>query len=112
MKQNLNEQVSRIKDMMKKVTNESFMDWFSSPKKIEKDDKWQEERFTCQDCGESDYRMYMVNDDIWSQFGNEKLTLCRSCLQKRMGREMTKNDISQYKDALVNIHNPELVDLN
>ena len=36
------------------------------------------------------------------------MTLCKSCLEQRMGRELTKDDISQHKDALTNIHNPEL----
>jgi hypothetical protein len=53
----------------------------------------------------------MVNNDIWSKYGNDKLTLCKSCLEKRMGRELTKKDISQHKDALVNLHNPEMKDL-
>ena len=53
----------------------------------------------------------MFNDDIWNKHGNDKLTLCKSCLEKRMGRKLTKKDISQYKDALVNIHNPEMRDL-
>jgi hypothetical protein len=50
----------------------------------------------------------MVNDDIWNKYGNDKLTLCKSCLEQRMGRELTKDDISQHKDALTNVHNPEL----
>lgn len=88
--------------------NESFLDWFKSPNK---NDESEEEKFTCADCGEKDYNMYMVNDDIWKKYGNDKLTLCKSCLEERMGRKLTKKDISQHKDVLVNIHNPELRDL-
>ena len=88
--------------------NESFLDWFKSPKNIDTE----EERFTCADCGTQDYSMYMVNDDIWKKYGNEKFTLCKSCLEKRIGRKLTKKDISQYKDTLVNIHNPEMRGLN
>jgi hypothetical protein len=86
--------------------DESFLDWFKSSKSNDEED-----RFTCSDCGEKDYSMYMVNDDIWDKHGNDKLTLCKSCLEKRMGRKLTKKDISQYKDVLVNIHNPEIKDL-
>ncbi len=101
---NLQEQISRIQSMM--GVNESFLDWFKSPNNDFKKSK--EERFTCADCGEQNYNMYMVNDDIWNKYGNDKLTLCKSCLEQRMGRELTKDDISQHKDALTNVHNPEL----
>jgi hypothetical protein len=101
---NLQEQISRIQTMM--GVNESFLDWFKSPNNDLKKSK--EERFTCADCGEQNYNMYMVNDDIWNKYGNDKLTLCKSCLEQRMGRELTKDDISQHKDALTNVHNPEL----
>ena len=65
---NLQEQISRIQSMM--GVNESFLDWFKSPNG--NNDKSEEERFTCADCGEKDYNMYMVNDDIWSEYGNDK----------------------------------------
>ena len=103
---NLRENILRIKQVM--GLNESFLDWFKSPKNIDTE----EERFTCADCGTQDYSMYMVNDDIWKKYGNEKFTLCKSCLEKRIGRKLTKKDISQYKDTLVNIHNPEMRGLN
>ena len=103
---NLQENILRIKQVM--GLNESFLDWFKSPKNIDTE----EERFTCADCGTKDYSMYMVNDDLWKKYGNEKFTLCKSCLEKRIGRKLTKKDISQYKDTLVNIHNPEMRGLN
>ena len=111
---NLQENIQRIREMM--GVNESFLDWFKSPKSNNDDDedflKSEEERFTCSDCGEKDYSMYMVNDEIWDKHGNDNLTLCKSCLEKRMGRKLTKKDILQHKDALVNIHNPEMKDLD
>jgi hypothetical protein len=93
--------------------NESFLDWFKPEQDINDKDyiKSEEERFTCADCGEKDYNMYMVNQDLWDKYGNQDLTLCKSCLEKRMGRKLTKSDISQYKDAKVNIYNPEMRDL-
>ena len=107
---NLQENIQRIKEMM--GLHESFLDWFKSPEnKTDDIAKSDEDRFTCEDCGAKDYNMYMVNDDIWKQHGNEKFTLCKSCLEKRMGRKLTKKDISQHKDALVNLHNPEMRDL-
>ena len=108
---NLQENIQRIKEVM--GLNESFLDFFKSPENKDNEDinKSEEKRFTCTDCGEKDYNMYMVNDEIWNKHGNEKLTLCKSCLEKRMGRKLTKKDISQHKDALVNIHNPEMRDL-
>ena len=66
------------------------------------------ERFTCEDCGTYDYDMYMVNDDIWSEYGNESNTLCMNCLEKRIGRKLTKDDFSQYKNAPANKYNPQV----
>jgi hypothetical protein len=68
-------------------------------------------RFTCEDCGDPDYQMYMVNDNIWNEYGNNSNTLCMSCLEKRMGRKLTKDDFSQHKDALTNQHNDEVQDI-
>ena len=110
---NLQENIQRVKELM--GLNESIFDWFKSSNdtgiNVDNSDedlkKSEEDRFICQDCGESNYNMYMVNDDLWKKYGNEKFTLCKSCLEKRMGRELTKDDISQHKDALVNVHNPE-----
>ena len=105
----LQENIQRIRQVM--GLNESFFDWF---KKSENNlgrpygDDFEEERFTCEDCGEKNYNMYMVNDDLWKEYGNEEMTLCKSCLEKRMGRELNKDDISQHKNALTNIYNPDL----
>jgi len=109
---NLQENIQRIRSMM--GVDESFLDWFKSSNSNDDNSdlkKSEEERFTCADCGEKDYSMYMVNNDIWDKYGNDKLTLCRICLEKIMGRKLTKKDISQHKDTLVNIHNPEMRDL-
>ncbi len=73
--------------------------------------KFEEQRFTCQDCGIKDYKMYMVNDDLWEKYGNQNFTLCKTCLEKRMARNLTKKDIFQYKDTMVNLHNHEMRDL-
>ena len=100
---NLQEQILRINEMM--GLKKSFLNWFKSS---DNNDESEEIRFTCADCGEKDYKMYMVNDDIWKKYGNDKFTLCRDCFEKRIGRKLTKDDISQYKDALCNIHNPEI----
>jgi hypothetical protein len=71
-------------------------------------DKSEEERFTCEDCDEQDYDMYMVNDELWKEHGNERNTLCMSCFEDRLGRKLTKNDFEQYKKAPANIHNPQV----
>jgi hypothetical protein len=82
---------------------------FFNPKKasLEKE----KEIFTCQDCGNPDYKMYMVNDDVWQTFGTGRNTLCLTCLKKRMeraGRPLTKDDFSEYINTPANIHNKEV----
>jgi len=112
---NLNEQISKMKSMMGLIneneTNEGLFDsltnFFGKRKKydIPQDEV---QKFTCEDCGDYDYNMYMVNDDIWNEYGNESNTLCMDCLEKRMGRKLTKDDFSQYKKTPTNIHNPQV----
>jgi len=106
----LKKNIQRIKQMMGLDRPDSEGFGISKIDSKEFDDP-ERERFTCQDCGNYDYEMYMVNDDLWKEYGNDQLTLCKSCFEKRIGRKITKDDISQYKDAPVNIHNSELKDL-
>jgi len=94
---NLQENIERIKQMMgfgKSVPSNS-----------------EEDRFICGDCGNPDYKMYMVNNNIWNEYGNDRNTLCKSCLEKRMGRELVGDDFAQYRHALVNQHNSEIQNL-
>jgi len=51
----------------------------------------------CDDCGKTvidraDY--YMIKDELWSEFGNEKGMLCLACMEKRLGREITHDDLT------------------
>ena len=115
---NLLEQLNRIKSIMG-VVNESetreglldnLVDFFQRKNKHDNlndpDFLVQEKkRFTCEDCGNPDYEMYMVNDDLWDEYGNDNKTLCLSCLEKRMGRKLTKDDFTDHENALVNKHN-------
>ena len=94
----LQEETSYIRGLISKLMGDS---------NINNDDD-EVKRFTCTDCGDYDYKMYMVNDDIWNQYGNDRNTLCLPCLEKRMGRKLTKDDFSQYIDSPVNNHNPHI----
>ncbi len=107
-----------IKNIIKEELNESLLDNFSnffrSKKSLEVNPQTiqsEKERFTCQDCGEYNYDMYMVNDAIWKKYGNDKLTLCQSCLEKRMNSKLNKSDFYQYKDVPANKHNPKVKDM-
>jgi hypothetical protein len=103
-----------IRKILKEETNENLLDNLRHFFKKEKmssnsvDKKSEEERFRCEDCGDTDYKMYMVNDDIWKKYGNDTKTLCKSCLEKRLGRPLKKSDVHQYKDTLTNLHNKEI----
>ena len=101
-----------IRQILKEETNEGLLDdlsHFFRPKKHKHIDpktiQSEKERFTCEDCGNPDYEMYMVNDDLWDKYGNDNKTLCLSCLEKRMGRKLTKDDFTDHENALVNKHN-------
>ena len=78
------------------------------------------ENLICKDCRECLFRrvgleiesdMFMVNDEIWDEYGNEEDILCQPCLESRMGRKLKKNDISDYADVVVNLENPYIQSL-
>jgi hypothetical protein len=89
--------------------------WLKSlfKKKPDKSDvlKSEYERFKCQDCGDLEYKMYMINDDIWKKYGNKENTLCIECFEKRIGRKLTKKDFLDYKNTLANKNNPYIYKL-
>lgn len=42
---------------------------------------------------------YMVKAKLWKRYGNGNGDLCMGCLEKRMGRKLTRND---FTDCLAN----------
>jgi hypothetical protein len=110
MTKKLNEDINKIKSLIDKL-NFFKKDTNKIDNKSPKVLRNEKDRFTCTDCGEYDYKMYMVNNDLWNTYGNDRLTLCKSCFEKRIGRELTKDDVSQYRDTLVNLYNPEIINL-
>ena len=48
--------------------------------------------WNCSDCGTDIFYndFYMVDENIWKQFGNEDGFLCIGCLKKRMGFKLKK----------------------
>lgn len=81
-------------------------------------DARQEQR--CADCGidtcpgswkrhpnprPGSWEWYMVHDDVWQEAGMDDGMLCVSCLEQRLGRALTVNDLT---DASVNM--PEDLD--
>ena len=71
--------------------------------------KNEEEQFTCQDCKNPNYKMYMVNDELWKKYGNQNGTLCLKCFEKRLGRKLQPKDFGQYLNALCNKNNPDVL---
>lgn len=53
----------------------------------------------CYDCEEHDIDYYMVKNAIWDEYGVGDYYLCISCLEKRVGRELTAED---FTDCLAN----------
>jgi hypothetical protein len=68
----------------------------------------EELRFTCLDCKLGDYPMFMVNDELWEQWGCLELTLCLDCFTKRVSRPLTSEDFRDYKSVPCNLHNQEV----
>ena len=98
---------SHLRNLIRNITGRRrhvYTDDEMSPEEVQ--------RFTCQDCGRYDYDMYMVNNDIWNTHGEKKNTLCHDCLEKRLGRKLTKNDISQYSDTPANKKNQYIQSLS
>ena len=67
---NLNENIHRIKQVMG-LNEMDLSKWFSfnnnNTDNDLPDEESERERFTCTDCGEYDYKMYMVNKNIWEK---------------------------------------------
>ena len=110
--------MGRIEKLKRQAINEANKRVLKEDnKEIETDDAYwaqAKEDLTCKDCREwnaADEPMFMVNDDIWNEYGNEEDMICPSCLEKRMGRKLKKDDMSDYADAPVNIENPYLQSL-
>jgi hypothetical protein len=40
---------------------------------------------------------YMVHDHLWDEFGVRENYLCWNCFEKRLGRELTKEDFTDAK---------------
>lgn len=57
----------------------------------------------CKDCGVDTARIgehYMLKDSVWySAYAHERGMLCIGCLEKRLGRQLTKAD---FNDSHVN----------
>ena len=57
----------------------------------------------CADCGKDtsedlkDY--FMVRDNLWAEYGVGRKLLCMDCFEKRLGRKLRKEDLT---DCIVN----------
>lgn len=58
----------------------------------------------CADCKRRiiGYHYFMVNDDLWGQYGEGGGYLCLTCTEKRIGRPLTRADFTDFADALIN----------
>ena len=51
--------------------------------------------FWCLDCRSADYGQFMVHDSVWAASGADRhAILCRSCLERRLGRLLTHDDFT------------------
>lgn len=73
-------------------------------------------RFICKDCGKntmgSNKDYYMITNELWKKYGVGKGMLCMKCIEKRIGRKLTKIDIlvcplttiiNKYTSKILNI---------
>ncbi len=61
--------------------------------------------FYCLDCDVDTFindEIYMVNNDVWLEANPKKVgMLCIGCLEKRLGRPLTKSDFTDCRDNTV-----------
>lgn len=51
----------------------------------------------CFECNKNLYQIkqyYMVNDDLWNQFGVGENLLCTDCFEKSLGRRLLLDDFT------------------
>ena len=57
----------------------------------------EDSKSTCLDCEKDTFLdwkdYYMVNHNIWKAYGVGDGLLCMDCIEKRLGRKLTKEDI-------------------
>ena len=83
--------------MKKEILKESLK--LADKSRITTDKHW-----CCVDCGKNTFQTddyYMVKQWIWEKFGVGHGMLCIGCLEKRMGRKLTKDDLT---DCPLNTH--------
>lgn len=57
--------------------------------------KWRGHCYDCEkDTHASGYDFYMVSKELWNKFGEGRALLCKSCFEKRLGREIRLDDLT------------------
>lgn len=51
--------------------------------------------FLCQDCGDHDFRGFMVHDWLWEHVYPEDGHACLLCFERRLGRKVRLGDLTQ-----------------
>lgn len=69
-----------------------------------------EAAFLCLDCSLDtvDSNYYMVHSQLWLSVAPDKGMLCIPCLEKRIGRQLTKDDFTECLLNEENAQNPDL----
>ena len=49
----------------------------------------------CEDCESDEFKYFMVQDEIWKEFGCGEGLLCLECLEKRAGHKMIFEDFTE-----------------
>lgn len=50
-------------------------------------------KWACQDCGILSPRMVVLGDGLWRSLYPENGVACKDCIEKRLGRPLTKQDL-------------------
>lgn len=62
----------------------------------------------CLDCDSPDPIFFVVNKELWDEYGVKDKTLCWECFEKRIGRKLTKDD---FITCALNDTNSRIADL-
>lgn len=89
-----------LKQDIEKGMDIMMYDELNPKKQKEYNRRIHKETFSCAVCKKDtslDIKdSYLVNNNVWKQYGVERGVLCLNCLEKRMKRKLVKGDFADY----------------
>jgi len=54
---------------------------------------------SCEGCGTEEFKLFMVKDELWEEFGCGERIYCMECFENKLGRKLQRED---FTDCILN----------